>query len=304
MNKILQRGRWLALLLSLLLTTVVAQPEKLSAELQVLAEAERAFARLCVAQGVRASFMAFFAPDAINFQPGPVNAQEALAKRPAPTGPLPTTLDWRPVWGALSAAGDMGCNTGPYTVTDNTPAQRPTQHGLFFSVWKKQSDGSWKVAVDIGTPTLTAVTPLQTPYQRIGNRKVVATKREPAAAATLQSVESEFLQALQQDGLVTAYLNHVSADARLHRTGKLPAVGKEAIRQSLSEKPLALTFSILKTDLARSGDFGWTLGKYELKDKPGTVAETGHFVHVWQRNEKGVWKLLADITNPLPTPKP
>lgn len=44
---------------------------------------------------------------------------------------------------------------------------------------------------------------------------------------------------------------------------------------------------------------GWTLGKYELKDKQGGSAETGHFVHVWQRDEKGVWKLLADITNPL-----
>lgn len=301
MNGILKRGLWLATLLSTLFIAVFAQQEKLSAELQSLVDAERAFAKLGVAQGVRASFMAFFAPDGINFQPGPVNTQEALAKRPAPTGPLPTTLDWQPVWGAISAAGDMGFNTGPFTVTDNTPAKRPTQHGLFFSVWKKQTDGSWKVAVDIGTPTPEAVTPLQTPYQRIGNRKVAAAKGGQAADANaLQALETDFLKALEQDGLVTAYLNRLSDDARLHRVGKLSAADNTAIRKLLSEKPLAMSFSILKTDLARSGDLGWTLGKYELKDKQGTSTETGHFVHVWQRNEKGVWKLLADITNPLP----
>lgn len=301
MNGILKRGLWLATLLSTLLIAVFAQQEKLSAELQSLADAERAFAKLGVAQGVRASFMAFFAPDGINFQPGPVNTQEALAKRPAPTGPLPTTLDWQPVWGAISAAGDMGFNTGPFTVTDNTPAKRPTQHGLFFSVWKKQADGSWKVAVDIGTPTPEAVTSLQTPYQRIGNRKDNVAKRAQTADATeLQKLETDFLKALQQDGLVTAYLSRLSDNARLHRVGKLPAADHHAIRKLLSEQPLDMTFSILKTDLARSGDFGWTLGKYELKDKQGTRTETGHFVHVWQRDEKDVWKLLADITNPLP----
>lgn len=301
MNEFLRRGLLFAALTTTLLITVLAQQEKLSAELQALADAERAFAKLGVAQGVRASFMAYFAPDGISFQPGLVNTQEALAKQAAPTGPLPNTLDWQPVWGAISAAGDMGFNTGPFTVTDNTPAKRPTRHGLFFSVWKKQADGSWKVAVDIGTPTPTAVTPLQTPYQQIGNRKVSATKGNQAANETaLQALETEFLQALQKDGLVAAYLNRLSDDARLHRVGKLPAADKAAIHQLLTEKPLEMSFSILKTDLARSGDFGWTLGKYELKDKQGATAETGHFVHVWQRDEKGAWKLLADITNPLP----
>lgn len=301
MNRFLNCGLGLATLLSTLLVAGLAQSEKLSADLQSLVDAERAFAKLGVAQGVRASFMAYFAPDGINFQPGPVNTQEVLAKRPAPTGPLPTTLDWQPVWGAISAAGDMGFNTGPFTVTDNTPAKRPTQHGLFFSVWKKQADGSWKVAVDIGTPAPTEVTPLQTPYQRIGNRKVSAAKDSHALDANaLQALEADFLKALQKDGLVTAYQARLSDEARLHRVGKMPAADQATIRQLLAEKPLEMSFSILKTDLARSGDFGWTLGKYELKDKQGAPTETGHFVHVWQRNEKGAWKLLADITNPLP----
>src|SRR5689334_11325489 len=101
MNKLSSCGLLLAALTMTLLITVLAQQEKLSAELQALVEAERAFAKLGVAQGVRASFMAYFAPDGLSFQPGPVNTQEALAKQPAPSGPLPNTLDWQPVWGAI-----------------------------------------------------------------------------------------------------------------------------------------------------------------------------------------------------------
>lgn len=173
---------------------ITAQDRNAADALSALIEAERAFAKLSVEKGVRASFLAFFADDGVNFQPGPVRTKEAFGKRPAPAAPPPFTLNWAPVWGAISAAGDMGFNTGPFTVTDNTPQRRPPQHGLFFSVWKKQPDGSWKVAVDIGVNTPEAAAPLDAPFQRVGN--AAAGKAKTVEAATLQTCEQEFHQAV------------------------------------------------------------------------------------------------------------
>lgn len=278
------------------LVTGAAQQAKLSPAWQSLANAERAFAKLSTEQGVRASFIANFAEDGINFAPGPVNTRETFNKRPAQTAPFPVTLNWTPVWGAVSAAGDLGFNTGPYIVTDNTPQKRPPQHGMFFSVWQRQPDGAWKVRVDIGINTPASVAPLDAPYHVVGTPKVVPAKAM-AGDAEMQTVEREFLRAVQTGGAVKAYLNRSVAETRLHRADALPIVGPQALRTFLTAQKATLNFELLQSGLARSGDFGWTMGKYELK---GAATETGHFVRVWQRDVKGAWRLLADVTNALP----
>jgi len=301
MNKLLRRSVWPILLTLAIALAAPAQEQKISPELRALAEAERTFAKTAVEKGVRDSFIEFFADDGIGFEPGPVNTKESFSKRPAPTGPRPITLNWQPVWGTISAAGDMGFNTGPFVVIDNSPQKRPQQHGMFFSVWKKQSDGAWKVAVDIGVSTPEAVAPLDAPYTMVGNRQVgKATNKWPAEASQLHTVEREFLSAMQKEGVVKAYLDRLGDDARMHRASVMPAIGQAAIRTMLSAKPLTVSFEVIKAEIARSGDFGWTMGRYELKGEPNVRTEKGHYVRVWQRNVKGEWKLLADVTNALP----
>src|ERR671939_846865 len=104
-------------LIALLLALIVlpagrAQENSLPPALASLVEAERAFARLSVAQGVRAAFMTYFAEDGINFQPHPTNTKEAYRQRPAPAQPPPVTLDWYPVYADVARAGDLGYTTG------------------------------------------------------------------------------------------------------------------------------------------------------------------------------------------------
>src|SRR5437763_16613391 len=137
-------------LVLLVLPSARSQEQKLPPALASLVEAERAFAPLSVAKGVRESFLTYFADDGINFQPHPTNTKEALRKRPAPATPPPVTLDWYPVYADASHAGDLGYTTGPYTFTDHSQQSRPTPYGYYFSVWQKQADGCWKVAVDSG----------------------------------------------------------------------------------------------------------------------------------------------------------
>lgn len=50
----------------------------------------------------------------------------------------------------VSRAGDLGYTRGTYATTfDLADGTTETEHGKWVSVWKKQADGSWKIAVEI-----------------------------------------------------------------------------------------------------------------------------------------------------------
>jgi ketosteroid isomerase-like protein len=60
-------------------------------------------------------------------------------------------LQWEPRKAEVSTSGDLGYTWGTYTLTTEDKAgQKKTSYGKYLDVWKKQSDGSWKVLIDIG----------------------------------------------------------------------------------------------------------------------------------------------------------
>ena len=92
---------------------------------------ERAFARLGFERGIRESFIKYFAPECIVFAPHPVKYRAVLEKQEPEKFPLPVTVNWAPVWGDISAAGDMGWNAGPVVYEDTGEKKRPTRHVIF-----------------------------------------------------------------------------------------------------------------------------------------------------------------------------
>jgi ketosteroid isomerase-like protein len=58
-------------------------------------------------------------------------------------------VSWQPTKAEASRGGDIGYTLGTYELTLNNPQGTPvTDRGKYLTVWKKQADGSWKVAVD------------------------------------------------------------------------------------------------------------------------------------------------------------
>ena len=298
--------RTFAALLALLALTFVALPQekKMSPALASLVAAERAFARTSVEKGVRDSFLAFFAEDGINFQPHPTKTREAFLSRPAPTMRPPVTLNWEPVWADVAAAGDLGYTTGPFTLVDNSPQKRPTRHGYYFSVWKKQRDGNWKVVVDLGTQNPEPASPQPAFYAPAASRfkkSEVKMSAEDGSAA-LMDLEDKFQREARAVGFLKAFNAYLTSESRLHRDGRLPLVGKDAIGAFMAGKVKDVTWQPLKADIAESGDLGYVYGSYEMRDNPsGTEAiEKGYFVRVWKRVRDGKWKVALDVTSPLP----
>lgn len=102
-------------------------------------EAERAFAADAKAIGQWTAFRKWSTDDAVMFVPQPTNAHDFLKDRKDP----PQAIDWWPTASYISCDGSLAVNTGGWKRPDG-------KVGYFSTVWKRQSDGSWKWIVDGG----------------------------------------------------------------------------------------------------------------------------------------------------------
>jgi hypothetical protein len=75
-----------------------------------------------------------------------VNGKEVWEKR-SETG---LDLIWEPTFAAIARSADFGYTTGPAKWKANKKEEKFLGYGQFISIWKKQKDGSWKVALDCG----------------------------------------------------------------------------------------------------------------------------------------------------------
>jgi hypothetical protein len=71
----------------------------------------------------------------------------------------------------------------------------------------------------------------------------------------------------------------------------LPLSG-DAARDWLTKTERARRTTPLHAEAARSGDFGFTYGKYDA----ATNDESGHYVRVWTRTRAGEWRLGVEVT--------
>lgn len=112
---------------------------------------EAQFAR-DVAERGGAGFASWFAEDGVVLSNGqaPVVGREAIARSTAWL-PRDYQLTWTPTDAVMSASGDMGYTWGHYEAHSKDSAGNPvTTSGRYITIWRKQQDGSWKVALDAG----------------------------------------------------------------------------------------------------------------------------------------------------------
>jgi len=97
-----------------------------------------------------AAFAQWFADDAVTLNNGqaPVIGRTAIAAD-ATWSPADYQLTWTPEGGRMGPGGDMGFTWGHYEShfkdRDGTPKVKT---GRYMTIWKKQPDDSWKVALD------------------------------------------------------------------------------------------------------------------------------------------------------------
>lgn len=133
------------LLVTILAAALAActQPAGTAPDASPVIAAERAFAGAASQGGWVEAFEAYSADDALIIAAQPISAHQSLAGiDPANRGD--TSLTWAPEFAGISRGGDIGFTTGPYNGGG-------AAFGQYFTVWRRQADGSWKWIYDGGT---------------------------------------------------------------------------------------------------------------------------------------------------------
>lgn len=259
--------------------------------LAAMADAERAFSRRASETTPRDAFIEFFADESVNFQPDPGPARERLRKQPPPPPGRPA-FQWEPRTGDVAASGDLGYLTGPvkYPQPDGS-----IRHGCYFSVWKKQADGSYRVILDIGIQPPGEV-PFAPGFVRAPGRATGTPAGARAQAEqSLLDADKAFSAALARDGAAAAFRAVMHPGARLHRNGVLPMVSRDDATAYLESQVKSMASEPMKGETGASGDLGYTWGKVTVTGTDGKPTN-GYYVRVWTLGAGNRWQLVADIT--------
>jgi len=118
-----------------------------------LLQVDRDFAQTGVAKNI-AGFMSYIAEDVRFYSVGVIRTgklpfRESWAKGFADPN---WSITWAPLYAEVAQSADLGYSTGSFEIHDKSPDGTPlVRKGSYVTIWRKQPDGTWKVALDIGS---------------------------------------------------------------------------------------------------------------------------------------------------------
>jgi len=117
---------------------------------QELITADSAMNEMAAREGFNNAILFYADTNIVKFQGQqfPVIGKSAFAKSFDKNSDL-KTISWKPVNAEVAESGDLGYTWGNWKLL----AKDTTYYGNYFTAWKKQKDGSWKVTLDGGNAT-------------------------------------------------------------------------------------------------------------------------------------------------------
>lgn len=252
--------------------------------------AERAFAADAAQRGWAAAFRSYAAADATTLSPDPVDAHEQLAQI---EGDGETTLDWRPAYAGISRGGDFGFTTGPFLFRG-----RDGIAGHYFTVWRRQQDGSWKWIFDAGTS-------VRDPGPAVAPDASIPTLPVAASGARSQEAAVEEIRALEHHIAIarpeprSQLVGRFAAGVRLNRPGHPAAVGVEAATALARATGLDAVEEPVRIEAASAGDMVFVLGRTSWPEAGGR--REGYLARIWQRRGQD-WQIVFDEIVPRRAP--
>ncbi|GAB3335010.1 hypothetical protein GCM10027299_43670 [Larkinella ripae] len=276
--------------LLLIAGTAVAQSPLLT-----LVNTEKKFAQLSKDSTTKTAFLQYLAPDGILFTKGKVTNGRSLFE----TGPeSPGKLTWQPVAADVSASGDLGYTTGPWETRPKTMADKPSGFGHYVTLWKKQADGNWRIALDIGISHPAPSSPPVNAIRAATGIRSVTSSDTTKNREELLAFDNQFIKTLEKSGAAATYKQFLAPQTRVYRMNQQPFLERPGI-DSLLKQPVTLGFFPLNASVAESGDLGYVYGNSQVL---ATVAgkstkQTGNYLRIWKKDSQGQWKIVLDLLN-------
>lgn len=112
--------------------------------------ADRNFSLFSAEKGMKKAFMEYADDSLVLLRSNslPIVGKNALMSSFEKFSDEGFILTWEPLSGEISKSGDMGYTYGIFTT--KLKGDSIVQKGTYVSIWKKQSDGTWKFVLDTG----------------------------------------------------------------------------------------------------------------------------------------------------------
>jgi len=260
--------------------------------LRGMLEAEYAFADKA-RTSVRGAFLDYLAEDSWVLQPRPESGRAVYLAAKDSTA----QLQWYPALAGIAASGDLGFSTGPWVYTAANGAKAT---GHFLTVWRRDAECRWSVALDGGVAHAAQAIeePKLAPKQVVYAPAAPPPQRLIAADAPSHAI-SDFQAAVQSAGFAAALRTYGrNGDFRFYTDDRPPMDGVPAASDYLAAHPLTGTFR----QIARGSAADSTL-LYSVGEIAGSHDLSTHsYVQIWQYDPKvanwGLRILLIDAIAP------
>ncbi len=244
-------------------------------------QAEKNFAAYSVANSTKEAFQKYIDSNSIMFDTSKaVKAIDFWNKREK----RPGVLNWWPQYAEISASGNVGYTTGPWTFQPSLQDTVVTR-GRYITVWQLTQKDGWKFLVDLGvsdTPADTGKNIIRIDaIKESGNVKAI-THVYPLVAA-----ENNFI-ALLAKNKEKAYRNYLSHYSILNRNTQSPAINTLQQQGILHSTPPVTAYKMDGWGVSPLPDMGYTYGSTLINGK------TENYLHIWRREEGG-WKIAVEV---------
>ncbi len=267
--------KWIMLAVVALAGCVSGPPQPEPSAAPVIA-AERAFAARAGEIGWIPAFREYAAADGMLGQPGYPNAQQTLAETPDDGNRL---LFWWPAYAGIARSGEFGFTTGPFSVDE---ARTPRGH--YFTVWRRQPDGSWRWIYDGG------VGPFAEPNLIAPNAELVPSVPISTAGVGSSDAAIGAVRAIEEGASPLTLVRRLAGEAQVFRTGQARGVGAEA-GGALMFPSRETAYTPTRIEASASGDLVMVLGEARWQGEAGPVQ--GLYARMWQHRAEG-WRIVFD----------
>ena len=134
-----------------------AQKENMEKGKEELIKTDLEFSKMSEEKGMHEAFLAYWDEQGVLLRPNsyPIVGKEAIKKIYDKKSDKGITLTWKPSSADIAESCDLGFTYGIWEAKFvNKEGQAETGHGTYVTVWRKDSSGKWKMALDTGNDGL------------------------------------------------------------------------------------------------------------------------------------------------------
>ena len=267
--------------------SIFAQDPKQKENLQKLIETEKAFAQASIDKGTKISFLEFLSKEAIIFDKSmPVNGLEYWQNTD-----FKEVITWQPVIAEIAGSLDLGYTVGNYQFYNTSAEEKPSAFGSFVTLWKKQEDNAWKVAVDMGVPHDEVIVNSANIIENYPVFKPYELKNQMILSERMVFMNDHFYWKNAKSSL-NPFEPHLAQNARIYRKNLKPIIGKENAKVFLKKTyDKNLVYTGLKAISSNAGDLVCVYGVISGGGK------SGNYLRIYKQEAKDTWKITVEMVD-------